>query len=154
MPEELSGRSTGGSSSEEEGSLYVFDSTLEEIDRSEGIVMDAATRAGFPADDLPGIGMALRECMVNAVVHGNCYNEKKKVQLRLADSPGRLAITIRDEGEGFDLSDVPDPLAEENLLKQSGRGILLIRAFVDEFSVSRVSPHGTEVRMVKYLQPG
>ena len=58
---------------------------------------------------------------------------------------------IIDEGDGFDVSSIPDPLAEENLLRQSGRGLLLMRAFVDEFHVRRGERSGTEVRMVKYL---
>ncbi len=66
-------------------------------------------------------------------------------------APGDLTVTVGDQGNGFDLSSVPDPLAEENLLHHSGRGILLIRAFVDEYSVRRLSPAGTEVKLVKYL---
>jgi len=65
--------------------------------------------------------------------------------------PDHLAVTIGDEGEGFDLASLPDPLAEHNLLQQSGRGIFLIRAFMDEFEVRRRVPGGTEVRLVKYL---
>jgi serine/threonine-protein kinase RsbW len=95
--------------------------------------------------------MAVRESMVNAVVHGNRYNARKKVHLSITKAADKLTIVIADEGEGFDLTSLPDPLAEENLLRQSGRGLLLIRAFVDEFQVRRGEPHGTEVRMVKYL---
>jgi serine/threonine-protein kinase RsbW len=62
-----------------------------------------------------------------------------------------MTVTVADEGNGFDLASLPDPLAEENLLHQSGRGILLIRAFVDEFVMRRLSPVGTEVKLVKYL---
>jgi serine/threonine-protein kinase RsbW len=89
--------------------------------------------------------------MVNAVVHGNRYNAKKHVHFKVLKGTGRLTIVIRDEGEGFELSALPDPLAEENLLRQSGRGLLLIQAFMDELEVHRGQPQGTEVRMVKYL---
>jgi serine/threonine-protein kinase RsbW len=61
-------------------------------------------------------------------------------------------VTVSDEGEGFDVEALPDPLADHNLLQQSGRGIFLIRAFVDRFEVRRLSPAGTEVRLVKYVQ--
>jgi serine/threonine-protein kinase RsbW len=88
--------------------------------------------------------------MVNAVVHGNRYNTRKKVHFFVSHTPERLEIVIGDEGEGFDTSELPDPLAEENLLRQSGRGVLMMQAFMDEFQVSPRSPSGTEVRMVKY----
>ena len=60
-------------------------------------------------------------------------------------------VLIADEGEGFDPTDVPDPLAEENILRQSGRGVLMIKAFMDSFEVRQREPHGTEVRMTKLL---
>ncbi len=128
-----------------------LDSVLESADAAEHIVTEAARQVGFDEDELHKIGMAVRESIVNAVVHGNRYNARKKVHLSVADSPHHFAVTIQDEGEGFDLSALPDPLAEHNLLQQSGRGIFLIRAFVDEFHVRRIAPRGTEVRLVKYI---
>ncbi len=128
-----------------------LDSTLESVDRAENLVVEIAQSAGVPEDDALSIGMALRECLVNAVVHGNRYNAKKKVHLSVQVTTDKLEISVGDEGEGFSLSNVPDPRAEENILKQSGRGILLIQAFVDEFEVLQRQPHGSEVRMVKHL---
>jgi serine/threonine-protein kinase RsbW len=109
-----------------------------------------ARELGFDEDDLHKIGIAVRECVVNAVVHGNRYNARKKVRVKVSRSADRLAITIADEGEGFDPTAVPDPLANENLLRFSGRGVMLMRAFMDEFDVCLREPKGTEVRMVKY----
>ena len=129
-----------------------LDSTLDSVDQAEAMVRKTAVEIGFRDDDLHDIGMAVREAMVNAVVHGNRYNLKKKVHLSIGREPERLSIRIRDEGEGFELNDLPDPLAEENLLRQSGRGLLLIQAFVDEFQMHRVPPNGTEVTMVKLLK--
>ena len=129
----------------------LLDSTLDSVETAEDAVLRVAGEIGFPEDDLHQIGMAVRESMVNAVVHGNRYNSRKKVHLSVLKAPDRLTVVIADEGEGFDLNSLPDPLAEENLLRQSGRGLLLIRAFVDEFDVRRAQPGGTEVRMVKYL---
>ena len=128
-----------------------LDSTLDSVDRAEDIVLREARDMGFDEDEQHHIGISLRECMVNAVVHGNQYNARKKVRLVVTRSADRLEILIGDEGEGFELKDVPDPLAEENLLRQSGRGVMMIRAFMDEFHVRRREPLGTEVRMVKYL---
>jgi serine/threonine-protein kinase RsbW len=73
------------------------------------------------------------------------------VHLTVSRVAERLEITIGDEGGSFDVSKIPDPLAEENLLRQSGRGLLMMRAFMDEFQVRPREPLGTEVRMVKYL---
>jgi serine/threonine-protein kinase RsbW len=126
-----------------------LDSTLESVDEAENIVIREAQKAGFEEDDQQQIGMAVRECMVNAVVHGNRYNNKKKVHLELEPSETGLTIVIGDEGEGFDLDSLPDPLSPENLMRQSGRGLLLVRAFMDEFHVQPREGGGTEVRLTK-----
>ncbi len=129
----------------------LLDSTLESVDRAEDSVLQVAQEIGFEEDDMHKIGMAVRECMVNAVVHGNRYNLRKKIHLAVSKSPDRLSIVIEDEGEGFDQSNLPDPLADENLLRHSGRGLLLIQAFMDEFEMRAMDPKGTRVRMVKHL---
>ena len=113
--------------------------------------MQEALSAGFDEDEQHQIGMSARECMVNAVVHGNRYSSKKKVHLDIERTEEGLTITIGDEGEGFDPSSLPDPLASENLLRQSGRGLLLIKAFMDEFDLHPRPGGGTEVRLVKKL---
>lgn len=129
-----------------------LESILESADEAEQLVLDTARRAGFDEDDLHKIGISIRESMVNAVVHGNRYNARKKVHLQVSTADDHLKVRIADEGEGFDLESLPDPLAEPNLLQQSGRGIFLIRNFVDEFQVRRLDPVGTEVTLVKYKQ--
>jgi serine/threonine-protein kinase RsbW len=126
-------------------------STLDSVDSAEETVLREATEVGFDEDDLHRIGMSVRECMVNAVVHGNQYNTRKKVHLAVRRSPERIEILIGDEGDHFDKSKVPDPLADENLLRHSGRGLLLMQAFMDEFEVRKRHPGGTEVRLVKHL---
>lgn len=129
----------------------LLDSSLDSVDNAEAAVLKVAEEVGFEEDDLHAIGMAVRESMVNAVVHGNRYNARKKVHLKVLQAPDHVTIVIADEGEGFELNQLPDPLADENLLRQSGRGLLLMQAFVDEFQLSKRQPTGTEVRMVKYL---
>ena len=128
-----------------------LDSTLESVDKAEVIALDEARKVGFDEDDQAQIGMAVRECMVNAVVHGNRYSKNKKVHLDIERSAERLTFVVGDEGEGFDLSALPDPLAPENLLRQSGRGIMLIRAFMDDFDLRQRPGGGTEVRLAKKL---
>ena len=129
----------------------LLDSTLESVDVAEEAVLKEAQEIGFDEDDLHKIGMSVRECMVNAVVHGNRYNARKKVHVMIQRTSDRLAVVIQDEGDGFDMAALPDPLANENLLRHSGRGLLLIQAFMDEFQIRNREPQGTEVKMVKIL---
>jgi serine/threonine-protein kinase RsbW len=141
MPDNQGGRNGGVETA--------MDSTLDSVDAAENLVLQIAQESGFEEEDLHKIGMAVREAMVNAVVHGNRYNLKKKVHLSVDFGDDRLSVRIADEGEGFDAKDLPDPLAEENLLRQSGRGLLLIKAFVDEFDMRKGEPPlGTEVKLV------
>jgi serine/threonine-protein kinase RsbW len=128
-----------------------LDSTLETADKAEQMVLQEAGRLGLDEDEQHQIGMAVRECTVNAVVHGNRYNKHKKVHLQIERSDKDLTVIIGDEGAGFDLNSLPDPLAPENLLRQSGRGLMLARAFMDEFDLHPRPGGGTEVRLVKSL---
>ena len=127
-----------------------LESTLESVDSAEQIVLAESKALGLDEDDLYRVGIAIRECMVNAVVHGNRYNSRKKVHLKVERTADSLTIVVRDEGEGFDPKAVPDPLDAENLLRGSGRGVMLMQSFMDEFQISQGQPQGTEVKMVKY----
>jgi len=129
----------------------LLESTLESVDDAEVLAVGVAEQAGFDEDDLMRIGMAVRESMVNAVVHGNRYNANKKVHFSVMKNAERYTVRIADEGEGFEYREVPDPLAPENLMRTSGRGLFLIRSFMDEFQVRRLEPGGTEVTLVKYM---
>src|SRR5206468_12785986 len=84
-----------------------LDSTLESVDSAEELALGVAERAGFDDDDLMKIGMAVRESMVNAVVHGNRYNANKKVRFSVTHNAERYAVRISDEGEGFDPESLP-----------------------------------------------
>ena len=127
----------------------VLDSTLESVDQAERVALDLARESGFGEEDLDRIGMSVRECMVNAVVHGNRYSSHKKVRLSLSRTPERFTVRISDQGEGFDPGQLPDPLASDNLLRHSGRGIFLMKAFMDDLQVRRLQPAGTEVTLIK-----
>lgn len=127
-----------------------LDSTLDSVDSAEELAVGVAQRAGFDEDELMRIGMAVRESMVNAVVHGNRYNANKKVRFSVTHNGEKFTVQIADQGEGFDFENLPDPLAPENLMRTSGRGIFLIRSFMDEFQMRHLEPGGTEVTLVKY----
>jgi len=128
-----------------------LDSTLDSVDSAEELALGVAKRAGFREEDLIKIGMAVRESVVNEVAHGNRYNQNKKVQFRVERNGAKLTVRVADEGEGFDFECVPDPVAPENLMRASGRGIFLIRSFMDEVQLRRLDPGVTEIILVKYV---
>jgi len=129
---------------------YTLDSTLETVDSAEQAASRIAAESGFDEDEVMQISMAVREAAVNAVLHGNAYDPGKKVSVDFERTGHDLVITIRDQGKGLDLSKIPDPLAPENLLKTSGRGIFLIRSFMDEVQI-RPSQTGTEIKLIKHV---
>jgi serine/threonine-protein kinase RsbW len=118
------------------------------------VVSDYVGRmAGLDDDQLHWVGVAVRESVVNAIKHGNQHDESKRVVVEFSSEPAHdpeeLVIRVQDEGEGFDPEEVADPLAPENILKSSGRGIFLIRSFMDDVQLRRGQTRGMEVRMVK-----
>src|SRR5579872_2678669 len=131
---------------------YTLDSTLQTVDSAEEAATRAAAEAGFDEDEIARIAMAVREAAINAVLHGNAYDPGKKVRVDLQRIGQNLVITIRDEGKGLDPDQIPDPLAPENLLKTSGRGIFLMRSFMDEVEITP-SQTGTEIKLIKHV-PG
>jgi serine/threonine-protein kinase RsbW len=125
-----------------------MDSTLESVNRAEQLALRTAAESGFEEEDRDRISIAVREATVNAVLHGNHYDPNKKITIGFENSNDRLVISVSDQGPGFKPEMIPDPLAPENLLKNSGRGIFLIRAFMDEVHFRTLHP-GTEVILVK-----
>jgi len=130
-----------------------FTSAFEMLDFVQVVSDHVGRRAGFDEDALHWVGVAIRESVINAMKHGNRSDASKRVFVELetvADGSGaELRIRVRDEGEGFDPGALPDPLAPENLLKASGRGIFLIRSFMDDVLLQRAPEGGMEIRMVK-----
>ncbi len=128
-----------------------FDSTIAGIEASEFAALELAKRSGFTGPSLDRIGLAVREIATNAVVHGNAYHPRKKVFVLVSRTPFRLEIVISDQGQGFDLDSVSDPLDPDALLLPSGRGLYLARSFMDELHVYRGDLCGATVVLVKYL---
>ncbi|MBP1633927.1 MAG: spoIIAB [Acidobacteria bacterium] len=128
-------------------------SIFEMIDLAEAVSDSLARVIGFDEEAQHWVSVAVRESVVNAIKHGNHFDPAKLVFVefttRPAAHPTELAIVIRDEGEGFDPGALPDPLAPENLLKDSGRGIFFMRSFMDAVDIHRADGGGMEVRMVK-----
>lgn len=127
----------------------ILPSQIESVEESAQIAATFATACGLDEIALFGIDMAVREAVANAVKHGNKFDETKKVSVTLANSPELFEISIKDEGAGFAVEDVPDPTNPENLLKASGRGILFMKNFMDEVEWANHPNGGTIVRMAK-----
>ncbi len=126
-----------------------MESVLDSVALAEEICLRVAGDVGFDQDDCHKISMSVREGVINAFHYGNAEQRQKKIFLTLELTREKLIIHVLDQGHGFNLADVPDPLAEENLLKTSGRGIFLMRSFMDEFDVRRGRQGGAEVIMAK-----
>src|SRR5262249_36681932 len=130
-----------------------LETQVESVNLAEGMGLRVAEAAGFGEDDCYRIGMSVREGVINAFHYGNQERPEKKIYLAMDITTEKMIIHVLDEGNGFTLSDVPDPLAEENLLRTSGRRIFLMRAFMDEFDVVQGRTGGAGIVMSKKL-PG
>lgn len=122
------------------------------------VVSDHVSRSvGLDGDTLHWVGLAVRESVINAIKHGNGNDTSKRVFVEFATAmveTCELTISVRDQGPGFDPAAVADPLAPENLLKSGGRGIFLIRSFMDDVQLEPVPEGGMEIRMTKRVAPG
>ena len=127
---------------------YTLDSVLASVETIEQTAERFAQQAGFDEDTASQIAMVCREAAVNAVVHGNKYDPAKHVDASFELTDTALTIQIADQGPGLDPDSCPDPLAPENLLRTSGRGIFLMRALMDEVHFRQLIP-GTQITLVK-----
>jgi serine/threonine-protein kinase RsbW len=127
-------------------------SNIESVNTVEHMAEDFAERAGFDADTVANVAMAVREATVNAVLHGNAYDAGKHITASFEYNSDSLIVRIADQGPGLDPGSLPDPLAPENILRGSGRGIFLIRAFMDEVHFRQLHP-GTELTLIKHRTP-
>ncbi len=125
---------------------------MESVAEVEAAAERLAAEAGLNEDELFHVAMAVREAAVNAVLHGNEYDSTKHIQVSLENTGTELRFVIADQGKGVNLEQLPDPLAPENLLRGTGRGIFLIRSFMDEVHFRQLHP-GTELTLVKRLTP-
>ena len=131
---------------------FALNSTMEAVGEVEAAAEKMATEAGLDEDETFRITMAVREAAVNAVLHGNEYDPSKQVSVNFENTGTALVFKIADQGKGVDPDSLPDPLAPENLLRGTGRGIFLIRSFMDEVHFRKLEP-GTEMTLVKHLPP-
>ena len=126
-------------------------SRIEMLETVQTVLGHVTSLVGFDEDAAHYMSVAVRESVVNAIKHGNRGNEKKRVKVSFVIGPRALEVAVLDEGPGFDPRRIPDPVAEENLLKTDGRGIFFMRSFMDEVEYSFPPEGGTLVRLVKRL---
>lgn len=125
----------------------ILQSRLEEVSRAENEVLRAAEDHGFEGPDRFAVKLALEEALANAIKHGNNSDPAKRVTLEFAVSSDQIRISVSDEGPGFDPSDVPDPTLDENREKPFGRGVMLMRAYMNDVSFNE---SGNRVTLVKW----
>lgn len=134
-----------------------FTSVFDMVDFVEGVSDHLGRAIGLDDEALHWVGVAIRESVINAIKHGNRLDTSKRVfvdfETNSHNGTPALMIRVRDQGEGFDPGAIADPLAPENLLKSSGRGIFLIKSFMDDVQLERVPEGGMEIRMTKRVQP-
>ena len=135
-----------------------FPSHLDMLDVVQVLTDHVGRVGGLDEDATHWVGVAVRESVINAIKHGNAEDRTKRVtvELRLEPraEPSRLVVRVLDQGPGFDPNSVADPLAPENLLRSSGRGIFFMRSFMDDITLQRIPEGGMEVRMIKNLGAG
>jgi len=126
-----------------------FASAFEAMDFVQVVNDHVGRDAGLDDDAVHWMGVAIRESVINAIRHGNQSDSSKRVFVDFDRDAAELRIRVRDQGDGFDPDTLADPLAPENLLKASGRGIFLIRSFMDDVQIQKASEGGMEVLMIK-----
>lgn len=123
-------------------------STYDAMEKVAGLIEEAGRRVGIGKDDEVDLMISVMEAVNNAIQHGNAEDPEKEVHIQIVTEPLALTCTVRDEGGGFDLARVPDRIRTENLLNPSGRGILMMREFMDDVDFS-IDSGGTSVKMRK-----
>ena len=139
---------------------YVFrlelPSSFDWVDLAQVLIDRLAALTGLDEDSVHWVGVAVRESVINAIKHGNREDRSKQVTVEFTLTPRQpraeqLVIRVLDEGAGFDPEVIADPLAPENILKSSGRGIFFMRSFMDDVAIERRPEGGMAVRMSKNL---
>ena len=131
-------------------------STIEALDLVQAVTDHIAGRLGLDEEGLHWTSMAVRESVINAITHGNKSDPDKLVFIDFGatpeSEPADFIVRVRDQGSGFDPGCLSDPLTPDNVLKASGRGIFLIKQFMDDVSIARTPDGGMEMRMLKHIR--
>jgi serine/threonine-protein kinase RsbW len=113
----------------------------------EEYIIGIAKEINLDETKINSLALSFSEAISNCMRHGNRYDKNKTVTITVTTNENKMVISLKDEGRGFDLNSVPDPTKPENILKDSGRGIHIMRNFLDDLSYN-FTPNGTEVKLV------
>jgi len=127
----------------------VVESRTSAIDKVSEHILSELEGNGFSREDIFAVHLALGEAFINAVKHGNKMDPAKKVKIEYSVGSDKIEVSVTDEGDGFDPEAVPDPRCGENLYKPEGRGLFLMKSYMD---VVRYDQHGNCVYMVRYKE--
>ncbi|MEO5760863.1 MAG: ATP-binding protein [Vicinamibacteria bacterium] len=131
---------------------FDFESRMEILEPIQSFVDRFAAAGGLDEDAVHDLSVSVRECVVNALKHGNKLDPAKRVTVNFGLKPGEIEVWIQDQGAGFDPDAVPDATAPENLLNAAGRGLFFMRAFMTEVEYLFPPEGGTVVRLVKAVE--
>jgi len=119
---------------------------LVDVDR---ILEEKLTAAGIEEATMTDLAISVSELVNNAIIHGNGFDESKEVDIRFRITASEIKIVVCDQGAGFEIDEVDDPVQDDNLLREVGRGIFIVKSFVDEVNVDRNPSGGTCVEIIK-----
>jgi serine/threonine-protein kinase RsbW len=126
-------------------------STADQVAKADEFLESWLRKKGVPEDTIANMAIAVTELVNNAIKHGNRLQKNKMVTVSITYTPGKIVVTITDEGEGFNPEVIPDPLAEENLLKEIGRGIFIVNSLIDDVKFQFPPEGGTKVTITKNI---
>ncbi len=128
-----------------------INSDFQQAKEVEDQIITAAEQCGYDDDTIFALRLSVEEALSNAIRHGNLYDVNKKIDIRYSIRPERIDLYVRDEGRGFDPRTVPDPTSPENLESPSGRGVMLMRAYMNQVEYNE---RGNQIHLVKLNQAG
>lgn len=126
-------------------------SRLEALEAVQNLITEAAREYHLSEDFAYWMELTICESMINAIRHGNQCDPAKKAHLKISMIGPQIEIIVEDQGHGFNLNDLADPTETKNILKPSGRGILIIRSFMDQVDLTECEGGGCRLRMVKRI---
>ncbi len=132
--------------------LIEIPSTLDYLPQVDEFVEKRLQKLRIKKDQIADIAISVTEAVTNAVVHGNKNDLNKKVKISLKVKSSCVEVTVEDEGGGFDPESIQSPVEEKNLLKETGRGVFILKSLMDKVYFSSRSNKGTKVKMVKFLK--
>jgi len=125
-------------------------SNINELRKVAEFTENIGEQLGLSEDEIDDISIAVTEAVNNAITHGNKNNESKSIEISYKNEKEKIIVYVKDNGVGFEIDKISDPRMSENLLKDSGRGILIMKSLMDDVVVTSDN-HGTEVQLVKYI---